>query len=119
MLDTKKSGSFNFIPRLPKDLLSLFRRTTIEGIYQLYTGEELHMVKEFVNFIVDNKLGVFVQEISNYPSITNVYYSPSVVEIMVIDIVKKEHKVLVHSISITISQLSTSSVKIFLTSFLL
>ena len=92
VLDTKKSGSFNFIPRLPKDLLSLFRRTTIEGIYQLYTGEELHMVKEFVNFIVDNKLGVFVQEISNYPSITNVYYSPSVVEIMVIDIVKKEHK---------------------------
>lgn len=92
VFDTKKTGSFSFIPVIPEKLLERFREEPIETINQSYTGEDAQIVKGVINFILENKLGVLVQDISHFPSIVEDYYSPSVAEIMVIDIAGKEHR---------------------------
>lgn len=92
VFDTKKAGSFSYIPVIPEKLLERFREIPIEAIKQLYTGEDLQIVNGFIDFILENKYGVLVQDIRYFPSIVEDYESPSVVEIMVIDIAEKEHR---------------------------
>lgn len=92
VFDTKKAGSFSYIPVIPEKLLERFRETTIEAISQSYSGEDLQIVKGFIDFILENKYGVLVQDIDHFPNVVEDYESPSVVEIMVIDIAEKEHR---------------------------
>lgn len=92
VFDTKKAGSFSFVPVIPEKLLKRLREIPIEAIRQLYTGEDLQIVMEFIDFILENKYGVLVQDIRHFPNIVEDYESPSVVEIMVIDIAEKVHR---------------------------
>lgn len=92
VFDTKRVGSYFFIPVLPRNIIERFKAEPIEQICKLYEGNDIDVISAFIDFILQNKLGVLVQEIKCFPSIIEEYYSPSFAEIMVVDISKIRHR---------------------------
>ncbi|EGN56157.1 hypothetical protein PRBRB14_05340 [Hallella multisaccharivorax DSM 17128] len=90
--DTKKPGVFLYIPNLPFDIINAIREKSVEAIRRRCNSYDLQLFNDFLEFIVNNKFGTFVDDITCFPSISEEYYSPSDIEILVIDINDIEHR---------------------------
>lgn len=86
-------GEIHFFPSSYYELLTSFRKYTVQRLEESLRQQDSENLKKFLKFLTDNDLGTFVDDITLFPEIDTSWDHPSPITNAVVDVGEKAYDI--------------------------